>query len=180
MSSRKEETRGRPDDVSGTDDSAETSRTLGTHSEESEVQEAPSDNSGHAYGKAWPPQVHQADPSRKTGTITAAPDQEDVMTASNPLPLPGNGGQGQEMRAFRVQIKDIPKRTGGVEVSSRKEEMRGRPDDVFGTDDSAETSRTLGTLPEESEAREAPIDNSGHAYGKAGHLRFGPTKVGLL
>ncbi|KAJ1163989.1 hypothetical protein NDU88_004436 [Pleurodeles waltl] len=71
------------------------------------------------------------------------------------------------MGAFRARLRDVPTRTGVVGVSSRKEETRGRPDDVSGTDNSVETSRTLGALPEDSEAREAPSDNSGHAYGKA-------------
>ncbi|KAJ1184797.1 hypothetical protein NDU88_001599 [Pleurodeles waltl] len=70
------------------------------------------------------------------------------------------------MRVFRARLKDVPQRTGGVGVSSRKEETRGQPDDVSGTDYSVQTSRTLGALPEESEAREAPNDNSGHTYGK--------------
>ncbi|KAJ1217875.1 hypothetical protein NDU88_005462 [Pleurodeles waltl] len=45
--------------ISGTDDSEETSRTLGALPEESEAREAPSNNSSHAYGKAWPSQVHE-------------------------------------------------------------------------------------------------------------------------
>ncbi|KAJ1172678.1 hypothetical protein NDU88_004522 [Pleurodeles waltl] len=113
------------------------------------------------------PWVHQADPSHQTGTTTAAPDPEAVLTASNPLSLPGNGGQGQEIRAFRGRLKDVLTRTGGIGVSSRKEETRGRPDDVSGTNDSTETSRTLEALPEESEARAVPSDNSSHAYRKA-------------
>ncbi|KAJ1217922.1 hypothetical protein NDU88_005509 [Pleurodeles waltl] len=76
------------------------------------------------------------------------------------------------MRAFRAYLKDVPKRTGGVGMSSRKEEKRVRPDDVSGTDDSAETSRTLGALPEESEAQEAPSDNSATLMGKRGPLRL--------
>ncbi|KAJ1159313.1 hypothetical protein NDU88_011980 [Pleurodeles waltl] len=63
------------------------------------------------------------------------------------------------MHAFRACLKDVPTKTGGVGVASRKEETRGRPDDVSGTNDSTETSRTLGALPEESEAREAPSHN---------------------
>ncbi|KAJ1083434.1 hypothetical protein NDU88_003593 [Pleurodeles waltl] len=112
------------------------------------------------------PQVHQADLSRQIGSIIAAPDPEAVMMASNPLPFPPNGGQGQEIHALRVHPKDVQRRTGGVGVSSRKEERRARPDDVSGTNDSAETRRTLEALPEESEAREVPCDNFGHAYGK--------------
>ncbi|KAJ1155751.1 hypothetical protein NDU88_008480 [Pleurodeles waltl] len=71
------------------------------------------------------------------------------------------------MRAFRARPKDIPRRTGCVGGSSRKEETRAGPGDVSNTDDSTETSRTLGGLSEEYEAREALSENSGHAYWKA-------------
>ncbi|KAJ1204898.1 hypothetical protein NDU88_000333 [Pleurodeles waltl] len=98
----------------------------------------------------------------RTGTDTAAPDPEAVVASSNPLSLPGNGGQGQEMRAFRVRLKEDPMRTGVVRVSRRKREMRASAGSVPSIEDCMETGRPSEALPEESKAREAPCEHSGH------------------
>ncbi|KAJ1198026.1 hypothetical protein NDU88_001870 [Pleurodeles waltl] len=67
------------------------------------------------------------------------------------------------MRAFRVRLKEDPMRTGVIGVSRRKGETRASPGGVPSIEDCTETGRPSEALPEESEAREAPSENSGHA-----------------
>ncbi|KAJ1141205.1 hypothetical protein NDU88_007540 [Pleurodeles waltl] len=67
--------------------------------------------------------LQQAEPLCRTATDTASSDPEELAASSNPLPLPGNGGQEQGMRAcWACKKEDRP----GLSASERTEEKRRR------------------------------------------------------
>ncbi|KAJ1082955.1 hypothetical protein NDU88_003116 [Pleurodeles waltl] len=109
------------------------------------------------------PLFRQADLSCRTATDAASSDPEELAASSNPLPLLGNGGQEEVMRAFWGRKREYPTWTGKRGASGGEEETRGCTVCEDGKEDFAESSWHSVDHPEESEVREAPSASSGHA-----------------